>query len=85
MENWTRELIAGAVTAFFAVLAWFVRTVLIDTKKVEILEREAAFQRKVFEEAVRTLMENQKTFREETQTDIRDLRASIEALLRDIR
>jgi hypothetical protein len=42
MEHWINEIITGLVASVFASIAWLVRTVLTNNKKIEMLQQDIA-------------------------------------------
>lgn len=77
MENWTKEIVGTLIATIVGILGWFVRTVLTDSKKIEILERD--FEARMV--LLQQIADNQQKFQEDTKIDIRELRASLQRLL----
>ncbi len=40
LEKWINEIIAAVVVSFFATIMWFVRTVLTNASRIDLLEKE---------------------------------------------
>jgi hypothetical protein len=68
MEQWANELVASLVASFFGAIAWLVRTVTTNNKKIALLELEIKnrdTRRQEDREAVEEIRQEMKELRKE--------------------
>jgi hypothetical protein len=73
LEKWINEIIAAVVVSFFATIMWFVRTVLTNASRIDLLEKEMAERDKRRIEDREFISE----MRREIRDELKDLRAEI--------
>lgn len=73
LEKWINEIIAAVVVSFFATIMWFVRTVLTNASRIDLLEKEMIERDRRRNEDREFISE----MRREIRDELKDLRAEI--------